>query len=212
MGTDLVAEELDQLYCVACDRLFRTQGAKENHESSRKHKLNLDTLVAEMNNERASSGNLDEGSDKENIELDDSSSENCQIPLHPQSRSKSKKQKKKQKKKAENIAMKNDNDILEKEPVRNRNDESVDDSDSPVSAWGSKKKSKKQKKKVVNELLSCSEDEKLEESKIAVLSEDDVSWDGKIKNKSNKSKKKSQKFANSIKSKSKNTQDLGKNS
>jgi len=208
--TDLVAEELDQLYCVACDRLFRTQGAKENHESSRKHKLNLDTLVAEMNNERASSGNLDEGSDKENIELDDSSSENCQIPLHPQSRSKSKKQKKKQKKKAENIAMKNDNDILEKEPVRNRNDESVDDSDSPVSTWGSKKKSKKQKKKVVNELLSCSEDEKLEDSKIAVLSEDDVSWDGKSKNKSNKSKKKSQKSANSCKSKSKNTQDLGK--
>jgi len=206
--TDLVAEEIDQLYCVACDRLFRTQGAKENHESSRKHKLNLDTLVAEMNSERASSGNSDEGSDKENIELAVSSSESCQIPLHSQARSKSKKKRKKLKSRVDNNTMKNENDILETEPVSNRDEESVDDGDSPVvSNKGSKKKSKKLKKRVVNEILSCSEDEKIEDSKSLVLSEDDLIWDRKSKNKSNKSKKKSHKFANSCNSKSKNTQE-----
>merc|ERR1712241_1456185 len=47
--------ELDDLFCVACDKLFRTVGAKENHETSRKHKDNMDKLIKEMQEEEASS-------------------------------------------------------------------------------------------------------------------------------------------------------------
>merc|ERR1712228_1170360 len=52
--SDLDEEELeclDDLYCVACDRLFKTIGAKENHETSKKHKENIDKLIKEMQEE-----------------------------------------------------------------------------------------------------------------------------------------------------------------
>ena len=45
--------ELDDLYCVACDKMFRTVGAKENHETSRKHKDNMDKLIKEMQEEES---------------------------------------------------------------------------------------------------------------------------------------------------------------
>merc|ERR1712173_262687 len=44
-----LGEELDNLYCVACDKLFKSVGAKDNHETSKKHKDNLEKLIAEMN-------------------------------------------------------------------------------------------------------------------------------------------------------------------
>jgi len=42
---------LDDLYCVACDKTFKTYGAKDNHETSKKHKENLDKLILEMKDE-----------------------------------------------------------------------------------------------------------------------------------------------------------------
>ena len=45
--------ELDDLFCVACDKMFRTVGAKENHETSRKHKDNMDKLIKEMQEEES---------------------------------------------------------------------------------------------------------------------------------------------------------------
>jgi DnaJ homolog subfamily A member 5 len=42
------AELLDHLYCVACDKEFKSTSAFTNHESSKKHKQNVDTLKQEM--------------------------------------------------------------------------------------------------------------------------------------------------------------------
>jgi len=60
-----LGEELDDLYCVACDKVFRTVGAKENHETSKKHRDNLERLVEEMNEEEV--GEINEGDDSEEV-------------------------------------------------------------------------------------------------------------------------------------------------
>ncbi|XP_053634593.2 dnaJ homolog subfamily C member 21 [Cherax quadricarinatus] len=39
---------LDNLYCVACNRYFKTEKSKESHERSKKHKENLERLKATM--------------------------------------------------------------------------------------------------------------------------------------------------------------------
>merc|ERR1711915_867230 len=45
---------LDELFCIACDKYFKTIGARENHESSKKHKDNINRLVEEMREENGS--------------------------------------------------------------------------------------------------------------------------------------------------------------
>lgn len=42
---------LDDLYCVACNKSFKTEKAMENHQRSKKHKENLEALKAAMNAE-----------------------------------------------------------------------------------------------------------------------------------------------------------------
>merc|ERR1719318_2497899 len=44
-------EDLDELYCVACDKLCKSLAAKENHETSKKHKENMAKLIEEMKEE-----------------------------------------------------------------------------------------------------------------------------------------------------------------
>lgn len=39
---------IDNLYCVACNKLFKTSKAFENHESSKKHKENIEILKKQM--------------------------------------------------------------------------------------------------------------------------------------------------------------------
>ena len=39
---------IDDLYCVACDKLFKTAGARDNHETSKKHRENMEKLVKEV--------------------------------------------------------------------------------------------------------------------------------------------------------------------
>lgn len=41
----------DELYCVACDKTFKSRGARENHETSKKHIDNFSKLVEEMRDE-----------------------------------------------------------------------------------------------------------------------------------------------------------------
>jgi len=43
-------DELDfnNMYCVACDKMFKTEGARDNHDNSKKHKENVELLKAEM--------------------------------------------------------------------------------------------------------------------------------------------------------------------
>jgi len=55
----------DELYCVACDKFFKTLGARENHETSKKHKDNFNKLVEEMRSEEQ------DKTSRENIESSD---------------------------------------------------------------------------------------------------------------------------------------------
>ena len=55
-------EDLDELYCVACDKLCKSLAAKENHETSKKHKDNMAKLIDEMKEEEAVS---EEGSEND---------------------------------------------------------------------------------------------------------------------------------------------------
>jgi len=104
-----LGEEVDSLYCVACDRQFRSEAARENHETSRKHKENLQRLVAEMQEEeeeaaavKLKSDILEVNSGGDVNELTDITSDeeikSAVIELPTSSKGRSKKQKKKQKK------------------------------------------------------------------------------------------------------------------
>ena len=63
-------EDLDELYCVACDKLCKSLAAKENHETSKKHKENMAKLIEEMKEEEeeAVSGE-EEGSENDSDEV-----------------------------------------------------------------------------------------------------------------------------------------------
>ena len=60
-------EDLDELYCVACDKLCKSLAAKENHETSKKHKENMAKLIEEMKEEEVVSE--EEGSEDDSDEV-----------------------------------------------------------------------------------------------------------------------------------------------
>lgn len=57
---DDFVENINNLYCIACNKLFKTPKAFENHESSKKHKENVDilknVLLTEENNKLEENG------------------------------------------------------------------------------------------------------------------------------------------------------------
>merc|ERR1719318_1244538 len=140
--------------------MFKTVGSKENHETSRKHKDNLDKLIEEMNEEEANSDDDDrlEGSGLEevasskyissenDVHEDEVSQVKIPLPSEPQSKSKSKKQKKKQKKKLLDIV---DGSCSEPEVVNEFlkpvDGSSDDESNQKRKGKNKKKKSKKEK-------------------------------------------------------------------
>jgi len=204
-----LGEELDDLYCVACDKMFKTVGSKENHETSRKHKDNLDKLIEEMKEEEVNSDNDDrlEGSNVDVASLKDTLSENdsledeisqvkIALPTEPQSKAKSKKQKKKQKKKVLDIVDGSCSEPEENEvPEDDVSEEKIALPTVPQSKSKSKKQKKKQKKKVlgiVGDSGSEHEANDLPEDEVSVeripLSSEPLS-----KSKSKKQKKKQKK-------------------
>lgn len=68
-------DDTNDLYCVACSKLFRTPKAFENHESSKKHKENIEILKEAMLEEEIESEYLDleENSDILDESIDESS-------------------------------------------------------------------------------------------------------------------------------------------
>uniref|UniRef100_A0A2M4BI24 DnaJ homolog subfamily C member 21 n=1 Tax=Anopheles marajoara TaxID=58244 RepID=A0A2M4BI24_9DIPT len=56
---------LDDLYCVACDKMFTNRNSFENHESSRKHRQNVELLRRQM---REESANQDEPNEEAEAE------------------------------------------------------------------------------------------------------------------------------------------------
>jgi len=86
-----IEQLIDDLYCVACDKLFKTVGAKDNHETSKKHRENMERLVKEMREE------------EDEVRASEEKSEGSEESVTPDivqqaKKGKSKKQKKKQKK------------------------------------------------------------------------------------------------------------------
>jgi len=47
-GEDGGELDFSNMYCVACDKMFKTEGARDNHDNSKKHKENIEVLKAEM--------------------------------------------------------------------------------------------------------------------------------------------------------------------
>ncbi|XP_058059147.1 dnaJ homolog subfamily C member 21 [Anopheles bellator] len=67
---------VDDLYCVACDKMFTNRKSYENHESSRKHRQNVELLRQEMREESALDNGLsEEVKQQENIDEDTQHSE-----------------------------------------------------------------------------------------------------------------------------------------
>merc|ERR1739838_1100481 len=63
--TGVIDDEDDGLYCVACDKLFRSDKAFANHEKSKKHKENVEILKELMKEEEEEEQKKEEEEDEE---------------------------------------------------------------------------------------------------------------------------------------------------
>lgn len=126
---------IDDLYCVACDKIFKTVGAKDNHETSRKHRENMEKLIEEM---KAEEGDVSSNHDESNSEDD---------KVHPlvESKTKSKKKKKKQKQQNSPPPEKSDPELAS---IEEKNEEFSNDEETEAANKSSKKARRKQRKKV----------------------------------------------------------------
>lgn len=165
---DFLGEDLEgfggEFYCVACNKTFRNQSSFRNHETSKKHKENVQKIKNEMVADVSSSeeeliDNFDgehlaqnredevplEKIEAENDELGDDSDVEIETP--GTSSKKNKKQKKQQNKKpSQNFMILSDSD--EEKPIPNYLGQNLSDSDDDN--WGSKKSKTKLKKSSKN--------------------------------------------------------------
>ena len=74
---------LEELYCVACDRLCKSMAAKENHETSKKHKENMEKLILEMQGEEDEQEDEDETESVDEEEEDGAEEEPEEIRCSP---------------------------------------------------------------------------------------------------------------------------------
>ena len=132
---------IDDLYCVACDKLFKTAGARDNHETSKKHRENMEKLVREMREEEGE-GEVNLSEDKSG-DGDSEGPATLEIPQHS-TKGKSKKQKKKQKKNQQVASIEKSSDSEAEKPVPNSIDDnfSSDDEDRKRNKKGKKKNKK----------------------------------------------------------------------
>ncbi|XP_049549352.1 dnaJ homolog subfamily C member 21 [Anopheles darlingi] len=93
---------LDDLYCVACDKMFTNRNSFENHESSRKHRQNVELLRRQMreestNQDEPSETGVEEGEAGLSAEEVASGEEPIEEEVKKEAKSKSKKNKSKKK-------------------------------------------------------------------------------------------------------------------
>lgn len=96
-------EEPNNLYCIACNKVFKTPKAFENHEVSKKHKENIDRLKQSMLDEETDMINT---SDKESLDeqgLNNVDNEELSDILDTQSEDGNEVKRKKKQKKSKNI-------------------------------------------------------------------------------------------------------------
>ena len=199
----------DELYCVACNKFFMNEATKVNHDSSKKHKYNLELLQAEMSNEESNfqKQNVEviEGNDEEDEGVLDEEEE-----IEPVKKSKDKKSKKKNKK-VFNYDSDTDEEKIAPEKIETQNetrdvevilDEEVKKESSDDELWNSNKKSKKSKTKKtkpessklkVEITLKETDEETLQESK-KESTDDELCNSSKKGNKTKKPKSESAKL------------------
>lgn len=156
----------DELYCVACNKFFNSESAKQNHEASKKHRQNMEILKSEMEAEEETyqqklSDDVEEVDDDVENEIDDHEDEQISEKDEPEPVKKLKgKKSKKKNKKVMNYSSESDAEIEEKveeeTPVIEAKLVEPDEDD-----WSSGKKSKKVKSKgkSKSELIKIAEPE-----------------------------------------------------
>merc|ERR1712087_890532 len=88
-------DEEDGLYCVACDKLFRSDKAFANHEKSKKHKENVEILKEIMQEEDNRENGADYGSkDDEELQISEADDLNEVVGLSTDSEDREKETKK----------------------------------------------------------------------------------------------------------------------
>ncbi|EDQ84902.1 uncharacterized protein MONBRDRAFT_34486 [Monosiga brevicollis MX1] len=74
-GADSSDEEEQGMYCVACNKSFRTQPAWENHQRSKKHLKQVEYLKAQLQEEDEQFEDVDEAAANGSLEFDDMTEE-----------------------------------------------------------------------------------------------------------------------------------------
>ncbi|PSN52406.1 DnaJ subfamily C member 21 [Blattella germanica] len=143
--SDEVDAMLNSLYCVACNKVFKTEKAFQNHENSKKHKENVEILKTSMllENEEEAVGLQSTASSKEEIEEDagepDLSQEEISSDAEENEEQECLVKKKKQKNKRQNNEAK-DNDVSASD---------TSDVEFEMRSGQSKKQRKKQRQKLL---------------------------------------------------------------
>lgn len=143
---------LDDLYCVACNKSFKNASSFSNHESSKKHKDNIEKLKREMQLEENGITEDDENDEDDpsaivNNEVIISSDENSEIPL-ANSKLKKKGNKSKRKQQVKVIELDDDNEVDAASNSVNLLDISIHESDKDD--WDNNdKRNKKMKNKKI---------------------------------------------------------------
>ncbi|XP_063908238.1 dnaJ homolog subfamily C member 21 [Zophobas morio] len=158
-------EDCSDLYCVACNKVFKTPRALENHESSKKHRENVEKLKLIMMEEEEEEGYDDEeeeevGEDAIVAEVDNSPLEELSEDDSENSVERTKKQKKKNKKARNILTVNNEEDTNCELDVPK-----VVDSDDNFDFESRKKQKKKNKKQ--GKTKNVSEEKTEEEENIA---------------------------------------------
>lgn len=95
---DSSASDVDDLYCIACDKAFRSTKAMTNHQKSKKHRENVASLKEYMEDEDEVMTNLDEnvpnGNSHDESLKSDQEKDICDEPKPSGSKRKKKKKKK----------------------------------------------------------------------------------------------------------------------
>ncbi|GFS90430.1 dnaJ homolog subfamily C member 21 [Nephila pilipes] len=184
-SNDEDAEEQDNLgalYCVACEKDFRSEKALKNHENSKKHKENVLLLKYLMKEEEKLLNDREESGSNENLVVSESENEETSeallVELVKSSSSKSKKKKKKNKNSMPETISNADIEIEElnsklEEIVTDdfsKQSQNTDDAKSPTKsdACEKDKKLKAKKEKVPTHISSENNEEEIKEKPITI--------------------------------------------
>lgn len=155
---DDIEQYIDQLYCVACNKSFKNDSSFQNHQSSKKHKDNIEKLRLEMLDEEDAHNKAANASD---------SSDNEDAIVQPVKTKQSKKSKRKAQKLITALPISDDADddhnendgtepaLLTADPPGNAiNDEDNNDADEPQVSQKTKKSRRRAKNALAAEAPS----------------------------------------------------------